>query len=80
MPTVFVQNGYRVSFYSYDLSERIHVHVFKGGRECKIWLDDFTIAFNRGFKNHETSEIDRILKERRSEIVQRWLEHQRNAG
>ena len=24
MPTVFIHNGYRVSFYSYDLAERIH--------------------------------------------------------
>jgi hypothetical protein len=36
MPTVFIQDGYRVSFYSYDLAERIHVHVFKGGHECKV--------------------------------------------
>lgn len=49
MPTVFIENGYRVSFYSYDLAERIHVHVFKAGHECKIWLDDLSLAFNRGF-------------------------------
>ena len=53
MPTVFIQNGYRVSFYSYDLAERIHVHVFKSGSECKIWMDDLTIAFNRGFRAHD---------------------------
>lgn len=40
MPTIFVQNGYRVSFYSYDLAERMHVHVFKDGHECKVWIDD----------------------------------------
>jgi hypothetical protein len=48
MPTVFIQNGYRVSFYSYDLAERMHVHVFKDGHECKVWLDDLALAFNRG--------------------------------
>ncbi len=36
VPTVFIQNGYRVSFYSYDLAERIHVPVFKGGSEAKF--------------------------------------------
>ena len=50
MPTIFIQDGYRVSFYSYDLAERMHVHVFKDGHECKIWLDDLVVAFNRGFK------------------------------
>jgi len=80
MPTVFVQNGYRVSFYSYDLAERMHVHVFKAGCECKFWLDDLTLAFNHGFKPTEVAEIRRILTERRAEIAARWLEHGRHAG
>jgi hypothetical protein len=78
MPTVFIQDGYRVSFYSYDLAERMHVHVFKGGHECKIWLDDLAVAFNRGFKPHEIAEIRRMISDRRVEIVERWLEHGRN--
>ncbi|MSU59119.1 MAG: DUF4160 domain-containing protein [Pedosphaera sp.] len=80
MPTVFIQNGFRVSFYSYDLAERMHVHVFKAGRECKVWLDDLSVAFNRGFKTHEIAEIRRMVAERRAEIVERWLEHERNAN
>lgn len=79
MPTVFVQNGYRVSFYSYDLAERMHVHVFKAGRECKVWLDDLTLAFNHGFRSGEISEIRHLVGERRAEIVERWLEQGRQA-
>ena len=78
MPTVFIHNGYRVSFYSYDLAERMHVHVFKAGRECKVWLDDLSVAFNRGFKPREIVEIRRVVSERLAEIVERWLEHGRN--
>ena len=80
MPTVFIHNGYRVSFYSYDLDERMHVHVFKTGRECKVWLDDLSLAFNRGFRTHEVAEIRRMVAERRVEIIDRWLEHGRNAN
>jgi hypothetical protein len=80
MPTVFFQNGYRVSFYSYDLAERIHVHVFKAGHECKVWIDDLTVAFNHGFKTHQMAEIRRMLVARRVEIIDRWLEHERNTG
>ena len=80
MPTVFIHNGYRVSFYSYDLAERMHVHVFKSGSECKIWMDDLALAFNRGFKPNEVAEIRRMVSERRAEIVERWLEHGRNAN
>ena len=80
MPTVFIQNGYRVSFYSYDLGERIHVHVFKAGHECKFWLDDFTLVFNHGFKPNEVADIRRMLTERHAEIVERWLEHGRHSN
>ena len=80
MPTVFIENGYRVSFYSYDLAERVHIHVFKGGHECKIWLDDLSLAFNRGFKAHEIAEILRMVGGRRAEIIERWLEHGRNSN
>jgi hypothetical protein len=80
VPTVFVHNGYRVSFYSYDLAERMHVHVFKAGHECKLWLDDITVAFNHGFRANEIAEIRGIITERRAEIVNRWLEHGRNAN
>ena len=79
MPTVFVQNGYRASFYSYDLGERIHVHVFKAGHECKVWLDDLSVAFNHGFRPGEITEIRRLVVDRRAEIVKRWLEHGRQA-
>ena len=80
MPTVFIQDGYRVSFYSYDLAGRMHVHVFQAGHECKIWLDDLAVAFNRGFKPPEVAAIRRMISERRAEIVERWLEHGRNEG
>ena len=61
MPAIFVQNGYRVSFYSYDLAERMQAHVFKAGHECKVWLDDLTLAFNYGFRAGEIAEIRRMV-------------------
>jgi hypothetical protein len=80
VPTVFVQNGYRVSFYSYDLAERMHVHVVKAGHECKIWLDNFTLAFNYGFRPQEVAEIRQMVMDRRAEIIERWLEHGHGAS
>ena len=57
MPTIFIQDGYRVSFYSYDMAERMHVHVFKAGHECKIWLDDLawpSIAGSKRMKSRKS--------------------------
>ena len=80
MPTVFIQNGYRVSFYSYDLAEPIHVHVFKAGCECKVWMDSLTIAFNHGFKPHDMASIRNLLSDRRAEIITKWQEHERTSN
>lgn len=69
-----------VSFYSYDFIERVHVHVFKAGSECKVWMDDLSVAFNHGFKAHEIAAVRRLLIQRRAEIVVRWLEQGRGAN
>lgn len=45
--------------------------------ECKVWMDDLSIAFNRGFKPHEIAELGRVLAERRAETVAKWQEHGR---
>ncbi len=37
------------------------------------WMT-FTIAFNNGFRSGEITEIRKIVMERRSEIINRWLE------
>ena len=79
MPTVFIQNGYRVSF-TVTTWPNVFMHVFKAGAECKVWMDDLTIAFNRGFKAHDIAEIRRFLSDRRAEIVAKWQEHERTSN
>ncbi len=50
MPRVKIPNiPWRVSFYSFDLRERRHVHVFRERMECKVWIENgIEIAWNRG--------------------------------
>ena len=57
MPTIFRVNGYRFSFYSYDLGEPVHVHVTKGGAEAKVWMNPLALAWNRKFREHEIHEV-----------------------
>ena len=74
MPTVLRQNGYRFSFYSYDLGEPIHVHVTKDGREAKIWLSPARLEWNDGFRQHELRDILKIVKVNKKLIEARWHE------
>ena len=51
VPRVKIPNiPWRVSFYSFDLRERRHVHVFRERMECKVWIENnIEVAWNRGF-------------------------------
>ena len=41
--------GVNKTFFSYDCSERIHVHVVRDRKEAKLWLDPVEVAFNKGY-------------------------------
>ncbi|MCU0425780.1 MAG: DUF4160 domain-containing protein [Candidatus Kapabacteria bacterium] len=63
---------YHFSFYSTDCREPIHVHVKAQGKEAKIWVTTQEIAFNKGFRGHELTEILRIIAEHESVIQAEW--------
>jgi len=49
---------WRVSFYSFDLRERRHVHVSRERMECKVWIENgIEVAWNRGFSESELNDI-----------------------
>jgi len=64
MPRVKIPNiPWRVSFYSFDLQERRHVHVFRARMECKIWIENgIELAWNRGFAQSEINDILRMIE------------------
>jgi hypothetical protein len=48
MPVIFREKGYEFSFYMFDLSEQIHVHVRRGRSQAKFWISP--IAWTRGYR------------------------------
>lgn len=81
MPTVFYQGKYRFYFYSNEFQaqgflEPIHVHVESSENEAKFWLvPELSLASNQGFRSKELSEIEKIIEERKEEIIQKWNQH-----
>lgn len=65
MPRVPIPNcPYRISFFSFELSERNHVHVRRERKECKIWIaPSVELAWNSGFPDHELNDILRLVCE-----------------
>ncbi|HVY33987.1 MAG TPA: DUF4160 domain-containing protein [Caulobacteraceae bacterium] len=75
MPNVFWWNGHRFYFFSNERDEPPHVHVDKGGANTKIWLEDCTVALNRGFKSSEIKLITDKVDEQRLVILEKWHDH-----
>jgi hypothetical protein len=71
MPGIRVK-GYDIRFKEFDLRERPHVHIFKGGKTAKYWIDRIELFDSGRFKNHELTEIERILQESQVELREIW--------
>jgi len=44
MPTILRVDGFRLYFFSSDWREPPHVHIDRGSRSAKVWLDGRTIS------------------------------------
>jgi hypothetical protein len=75
MPTLFEINGYRFFFYSNENNEPVHIHISKGGANCKFWLlPIIEEEYSYGFKLKERKEIKLLVKEHSREIIEKWNE------
>ena len=74
MPTVFIA-GYKFRFYSSDVHEPAHIHVIHDDNEAKIWLDPVSLAANHGFRSHELTEIESLVEQHRTDILEAWNDH-----
>jgi hypothetical protein len=74
-PTIFRQDGYQFFFFSRE-EPRMHVHIYCGNGEAKYWLEPAVeLAVNHGCNRKELSDIERIIGERKNEIIERWKQH-----
>jgi len=74
-PTVFNWNGYRFFFFSRE-ETRPHVHVYCGDGEAKFWVEPTVeLARNYGLSGPQLVELQRVVEERRYEIVGAWCKH-----
>ena len=67
MPTVFRWKGYRFFWYQADGGEPPHVHIWKDGKECKIWFESGEVAYNCGHAAADT--VPCVLSSSRSATI-----------
>ena len=67
MPTLLIWQGYKFRFYSLDMDEPPHVHVFKDGKSLKVWLQNLEVASNKGYNDRELARLLEIVAEHRND-------------
>ena len=72
MPTVFRWKGYRFFWYQADAAEPPHVHIWKDGKECKIWIGSGEVAFNRGHSASDLRDLVSVTAEQREHLLGVW--------
>ena len=74
----------RVSFFSFDCAEPIHVHIVEQGKygmkKAKIWVrhphyTTVTESYNHGFTKREINAIKKEIADHQDLIITAWNEH-----
>jgi hypothetical protein len=73
MPYIDV-GEYRLNFVVADVRERPHVHVRKGRKTAKYWIDQIECSRRGDFRNHELTEIEGILANYQEALLAKWDE------
>ena len=61
MPTVFQDGPFDFIFFSSDEGEPTHIHVKRDRQIAKFWLKPVSLAKNKGFKEHELTQVARLV-------------------
>ena len=75
MPTVMRVGPYRLFFYSADGGEPPHIHVERDDQIAKLWLDPVLIVESGGLSRRDLREIDRIVRDNQSALLDAWHEY-----
>ena len=72
---MFRDGQFRFFFFSREES-RQHVHVFSPEGEAKFWLEpSVELAVSKGVSQASLKHMERIILERKEEIVDAWNRH-----
>jgi hypothetical protein len=75
MPTVLRVGRFRFYFFSNERQEPPHIHVKAAGDQAKFWLEPIALAANYGFSARELNEIERIVIENQTELLEVWHDY-----
>ncbi|MCI0475061.1 MAG: DUF4160 domain-containing protein [Anaerolineales bacterium] len=66
---------YAFKFFSSDILERPHVHIYRENKRAKIWLQPVLVEWNRGYNDPELGRILKLVQENQGLLLEAWIEH-----
>ena len=72
MPTILIENGFRLFFYSDERNEFPHVHVKYQGGVAKYWIQPFSLASNAGLSGPEVRKASLLAQKHQQLILEKW--------
>jgi hypothetical protein len=75
MPVVLRVGRFRFFFFSNESQEPPHIHIKAADNEAKFWLEPIGLAFNYGFRGRELNEIEEIVRQHQTKLLESWNEH-----
>jgi hypothetical protein len=75
MPVVLRVGPYVFFFYSLENNEPPHIHIRRDKSLAKFWLDTVSLAYNRGYPNHELTYLRRLVEEHREHLLRSWNDY-----
>lgn len=76
MPVIFRSNGYVFFFFSNEGREPIHVHVRKGEKIAKFWIEpEISLAESYNLTSGELRKLLGLVQDNEERIRSAWHEH-----
>ena len=75
MPSVLRVGRFRFYFFSNERQEPPHIHVKAAEDQAKFWLDPLALAANYGFAARELNQIEQIIVEHQTELLEAWHDY-----
>ena len=75
MPVVLRIGPYVFFFYSLENNEPPHIHIRRDRSLAKFWLDEVSLAYNRGYPNHEVTHLRHLVEEHRDLLIRSWHDY-----
>jgi hypothetical protein len=73
MPVLLRVKGYRLEFYASDGDEPPHVHVKKGRKHAKFWIDPAVVLeFSIRLRPQEVTEARKLIEQHRETLLELW--------